>query len=104
MLIDSPRKFIVEFPSNQGHDHGEKGYDNRHGQQIWLHILPYSFLCIYVSNLFQILDGVIDLVILNRSINKHSDIVDAKTDDLNGILQSEGIVHKDQLIQETENK
>lgn len=52
----------------------------------------------------QIKDSIIDLTDLHRGVNQNSKIIQAKPDDLDSVLQPQGVVHKDQLIDESENE
>ena len=49
-------------------------------------------------------DHSADLIQLDGSIHQHSYIVDAESDDLNGVLQPQRIPHQYDLIQESENE
>lgn len=56
-----------------------------------------------VSIITEVKDGLFDLLHLDSAIYQQSQIVEAKADDLNCILESQGIPHEDQLIDETED-
>lgn len=106
MLVNCPRKLIIQLPRNGRHDSGEESDDARDRNQIWFDIRPYlrGHGGLQPAVRSQSFDRFVDLVVLNRSIDEHSNIIDAKSDDLNGILQSQRIVDKDQLVEESEDE
>ena len=88
MLVNPPGKFIVQLPRNERHYYCSKRKNARNGNQIRLDC--------YLR--------VVDLVDLDSSICKHGDIEYTKTDDLNCVLQSQGVVDQGNLVQETEHE
>lgn len=47
----------------------------------------------------EFVDSVADLVELDGGVDENADIVDDKTNDLNGVFQTQGIPDKPQLVQ-----
>lgn len=104
MLVNRPRKFVVQLPRNARHHYREEGNDTWHCKQVWSDIFPHLLPWVNVSQLRQTTNSVIDLIILDCSVDKHTQIVAAESDNLNCVLESQGIVHQYQLVQETEDE
>ncbi len=104
MLVNRPGKFIIEFPSNYRQDYSEKGDDAWHRHQKRLYISPDGRIWLDVVGICESSYGLVNLVVLNRRIDKHANIIDANPDDLNGVFQSQRIVDQDQLVKETEDE
>ena len=52
----------------------------------------------------QSFNSFVDLIILDRGIYQHPNVVETESDDLNGILQSQRIPNQHQLVQESEDE
>lgn len=52
----------------------------------------------------QIINRFLNLVNLNCRVNKQSQVGDADTDNLNGVLQAKGVPNEQQFVQETKNE
>lgn len=53
--------------------------------------------------LFQLQDGILDLLCLDRTIDQKTNVASTKPNDLNGIFQAQSIVHQDQFVYEPED-
>jgi hypothetical protein len=108
MFVDGPREFIVQLPGDNGQHDGEEGNHARHGNQIRANQYPDPRTtvarAINIVVKYQVIDRVFDLVVLDCGIDKHAYVIHAETNDLNRILQAQGIVDQDKLVQETENE
>jgi len=104
VLIDGPGKFIIELPGNEGHDNGEESDNTWNGEQVWMHVIPDICFLVHVVQTLQGMDCLVDLIVLNGSIDKHAKIIDAKPDDLDGIFKSQGVVDEYQLVEKPEDK
>ena len=51
----------------------------------------------------EVIDGLVDFRQLHSGVDDETKIVDAKTDDLNGVLEAKSIPHKDKLVDETKD-
>jgi hypothetical protein len=90
MLVNRPSEFVVKFPCNKSKHDRKKANDDRNGQQERLDLAPDIVLwCRWqdVTRPDQVVDNSTDLIQLNRSVNQHSHVVHAQSDDLNGVLQ-----------------
>lgn len=56
-----------------------------------------------IMGVHQAIDGIVNLIHLNCGIDQQPHIVYAKSDDLNGILQSKGIPDQYQLVEEAKD-
>lgn len=89
MLVDSPCKLVIQLPGEEGHDHREESNNAGHSNKVWLDFWPdWSDAWLDESSICQLPNGLMDLVVLDRSVDEHPSIVHAQPDDLNGILQS----------------
>lgn len=52
----------------------------------------------------QVSDRFFDLVDLDRRVDQQGQVGDANTNDLNGILEAEGVPNEQQLVKETEDE
>ena len=101
MLIDFPRKLIVQLPADNTHDHAACCDKARNCYQEGLNVLPdFFFLKLWYIRpshseavfRFQSVCGVVNLVHLNSSVDKKGKVENADSNDLNGILQAKGVV------------
>lgn len=104
MLVDCPRKLIIQLPCNNRHNRCEEPNDARNCNQVWSNVRPDRNAWPDPSFEAQSFNCLVDLVVLDGCINQHTNIVDAEPNDLNGVLQSKGVVNQDKLIEETEDK
>lgn len=102
VLVDGPRKFVVQLPCFKGKKDGGHSHQAGQGDQHRLDIGPE--LRFDESALVQLVGGVPDLVELDRSIDENTDVVDDETNDLNGVLQAQSIPDKPQLVEVTEHE
>ena len=92
VLVNGPRKLVVQLPCLECKEHGRKGHQTRQGDEHGLDVFP-EFGINKVA-LVQLISGVSDLVELDRGINEDTGVVDDETDDLNGVLQAQRIPHE----------
>jgi hypothetical protein len=96
MLVDGPCKLVVQLPCFKSKENGRKchqaGQGNEHGPDI----LPK--LAGDKTALAQLIGGLLDLVVLDGSVDENADVVDDEADDLNGVLQAQGVPHEPQLV------
>lgn len=104
MFVNSPRKLIVQLPGDETHDDREECNNNGNRHQKWSNILPDIIFLQDIAPEFESFDSPVNLVELDCSIHQHTNIVDAESDDLNGVFESQRIPDEDQLIQETEDE
>lgn len=114
MFIDCPRKLIIQLPSDECHDYREEANDTRNSQDVGSNIMPNRVIgfdiwyglagILWICEINESCDGLVDLIVLDRSVYQHSNIVEAKSDDLNGVLESQSIVVQHQLVQESEDE
>lgn len=97
MLVDGPRELVVQLPGLESKADGCKSHQTRQGDQERLDIVPEPVLD--KVPILELVDGVADLVVLDSSVDEDADVVDDEADDLNGVLQSQGVPHKPQLVQ-----
>lgn len=86
MLVDRPRKFVIQFPGNDGHEHCAQSQDTRNRHEERFGIGPIIRRNIVEYN--QLIDGVLDLFHLHGGVDEQPDIVDAETNDLNCVFKS----------------
>lgn len=103
MLVDGPRKFIVQFPCDHRQEDGTQSNNAGYGDQIRSFITPYSRIDVVMSSAAEVADGLVDLIHLNRSVDQKPDIVEAKTDNLDSVFKAKSVVDQYQLIYESEN-
>jgi hypothetical protein len=96
VLVDGPCKLVVQLPCFKGKEDGRKchqaGQGNKHGPDI----LPK--LARDKAALAQLIGGIFDLVVLDRSVDENADVINDEADDLNRVLQAQGVPHQPQLV------
>jgi hypothetical protein len=100
MLVDCPSEFIIEFPSDEGHQNTPDSHDARNDDQEWLRFPPN--LGLDVTLVGELVDCGVDLFDLDRSIDQQSHVTHAKTDDLNGVLHAQCIIDQHKFVDEAE--
>jgi hypothetical protein len=106
-LEDIPGKFLVKFPADEAHADSSKSNDGRNSHKIRPHLFPNGSDCfarLESTVLLQNSQGLSDLVDLNGRVNQHSQVGNANTDSLDGVLHAQGIPDDDQFVKETENE
>jgi len=102
MLVDGPGKLIIKLPGNDAHQYSAKGDDTGHGNQKRMHIAPEMTINLIV--IVELADGIADLIVLDGGVDQHGNVERAQSDDLNGVLEAQGIPHQGELKDEAENE
>jgi hypothetical protein len=103
VLVDSPRKFVVQFPGNESEDKRCDGHENGMGDQLDADLLPNIVFDDEAVRL-EDGDGIVNLVELDTSIDEDADVVKDESNDLNGVLLAQGIIYKNKLVDEAEHE
>lgn len=90
MLVDSPCKFVVQFPCHANHQDRSEGDNARNGDEYWLGLVPE----INVQDICQDAYGFLDLFNLHCTVDQQSNIADADSNDLNGVFEAQSVVDK----------
>ncbi len=102
VLVDGPGKLVVELPGDEAKSQGCDGHEHRDGDEHGLdgepevggdEVLVVEDLC-----------GVSDLVVLDGGVDHDADVVDDEADDLDGVLQAQGVPDEEQLVQVGEHE
>ena len=104
VFVDCPGELIIEFPGHECHHAGEEAYNDWNGQQEGLDIFPNCGIRLDVLPSTQPIDSSPNLVVLDRCVYQHADVINTETDDLNSVLHTQGIPDKYQLVEETEDE
>lgn len=97
MLVDCPCELVIQLPCNKPKGNSSNCHEDGHGDQHGLNVYPEV-----AGNECLLVKGggsVLDLVELNGCVHHDSYVVDDKSNDLNGILQTQGIPYEEQLVQ-----
>ena len=100
MFVDRPGEFIVQLPGNDEHQCGSHSHNDGNNNKERFCLGPYIRIDGHVDG--QNRDSILDLPHLDSPINQKPDIAQTYTDDLDGVLQAQSIVHKNQLVYESE--
>lgn len=101
MLVYRPCEFIIQLPCNDSHLHGADGNNARDSNEERLRICPS--IGAYLVLFFQIVNRISNLLHLHSSIYEEREVKEAKANDLDGVLESKRIVHKQQLEEKSED-
>ena len=102
MLVDGPCKLVVQLPCDEPEGDSSSRHENRHGDQHRLNVYPEI-----LGNKRLLVKGVgsvLDLVELDGRVHHDSYVVNDKPNDLNSILQAQGIPHEEQLVEIAKHK
>lgn len=103
VLQNVPGEFLVQFPSNETEADGANRNNARDSDQNAPNVIPDIEVLHGVLGL-QNGDGLIHLVDLNRGVDHESEVRDAYSDDLNGILDAQSVPYKDELVKKAEDE
>jgi hypothetical protein len=102
MFVDGPCELVVEFPSKESKHNRHNSHDNGQSNQHRLDFLPE--MREDKGRFIECGNGLLDLIELNGSIDENADIVQDEPDDLNCVLESQGVVYKNNLVDETKHE
>lgn len=91
VLVDAPRKLVVELPADDGHEDGAEGEDAGNRNQERLDLRP-DFRVNQQVLVEQPFVGFLDLVDLDGTVDEESEVEEAEPDDLDRVFQAERIV------------
>ena len=69
MLVNGPRKFVVELPGTNGKQRGADGQDTGYGNEKWLRLAPNGK--INIPSCGQLKDGLL----LHGAVDEQTDII-----------------------------
>jgi hypothetical protein len=101
VFVDRPGEFVVQLPSDDGQANGSKRKNARNGNEERLGLSP-NFQVNFILQA-QGDHSFFDLIHLDSCIDQEADVIDADADDLNSVLEAEGIINEYYLVQETED-
>ena len=107
LLQNVPSKLLVQFPGHEPHRDGEHGNDdgNRHEERAARGPGTLAGRVDFERAVgLNVRDGSSDLVDLQRGVDEQGQVRDADSNDLDGVLETQGIPGQDQLVQETKNE
>jgi hypothetical protein len=102
VLVDGPRKLVVQLPCFKGKEDRSERHQAGQGNEHGLYVDPELF--VDESLLVQRVCGIFDLVKLDGSVDENAHVVDDESDDLNGVLQPQGVPHEPQLVKVAEHE
>lgn len=101
MLVYRPCEFIIQLPCDYSHLHRADGNNARNSNKERLRICPS--IGAYLAVVLQVRNSICNLLHLHSSIYKECEVEEAKANDLDGVLESKRIIHKQQLEKEPED-
>lgn len=107
VLEDVPRKNLVQLPRHEAHTDATQPNNSRDGDEVGPDVLPHS-ICglgdlersVYAEDIQRDLN----LLDLQRGVDHQSQVGNADTDGLNGVLHAQRIPDDDELVEETEDE
>lgn len=104
VLIYGPSKFTVEFPSNECQHKREESDKDGNREQIRLNGGPNFGSWLDVVTTIQVDDSVVDLIVLNGSVDEHSTVVHTQSNNLNSVFEAQRIPDQYKLVEETKDE
>ncbi len=107
MLVNGPRKLIIEFPCNKCKAHCSNSNQDWDCNQVGLYLWPQQLTFNEVTwalLLVQIEHSLLNLLDLYRRVDQHAKVIKTQSNDLNRILETQGIINENELIYEAEDK
>lgn len=98
VLVNRPGEFVVQFPRNDRHQHRDQPNDTRNSNEKWLFLVPNGCIDEILGARAKLFNGFIDLILLYRGVDQKTNVIDAKPDDLNCILQTKSVIDQQQLV------
>lgn len=86
VLVNCPGKFVIQFPRDETECYRTQRKNAGHCDQERLNIMSKARF--NLSSLVQDLNGAINLVVLDGSVYKETQVVKTKSDDLNRVLEA----------------
>jgi hypothetical protein len=102
VLVDGPRKLVVQLPRFKGEKDGRNCHQTGQRDQHRSDVGPELGLDKRLP--VQLIGGVSDLVELDGGVDENADIVDDESNDLNRVLQSQSVPHEPELVQVAEHE
>jgi hypothetical protein len=102
VLVDGPCKLIVQLPGDEGKEESRNCHQAGQRYEHRLDIGPELGCNEGIG--IEFIGGILDLVELDGGVDENAHVVDDEADDLNGVLQSQGVPHEPQLIQVTKHE
>lgn len=103
MLQDIPSELLVQLPCDERHGNGDSCEDARDADEDRLDIRPNVIIRKGVERL-EIVDGFVDLIDLDGSVDEKREIGDAEADNLNRVLRLKSIPDQNEFVDETEQE
>lgn len=105
VLQNVPGIFLIDLPRDEAHADSSHGNDGGYSDEEGLHIIPEVLVRFLEGVPFsKNLNGLVDLVNLDRGVDHKSKVGEAHSNNLNGVLLTESIPDNDQGVQETEDE
>ena len=107
LLQDIPGELPVELVGDGTHADGDHADDGGDGDEEGLAQLPHIPVLVILlqgTRGHQVIDRVVDLIDLEDGVDENGQVSHAEADDLNGILESQGVPGQDQDVEETEDE
>lgn len=101
-LVDGPRELVVQLPGLECERKGSDRHENWQGDQHGLHVFPK--LLGNEGILVQRVCSILDLIELDGGIYENTHVVENEPDDLNGVLQAQGVPDEEQLVDVAEHE
>lgn len=100
MFVNCPSKFIVELPRHETKQDSSQREHTRSCDQEWPELRIRAFLHAIVKRSH----GLTDLLHFYCRVDHHAKVVQAHTNDLNRVLQPQGVPDEPDLVDEAENE
>lgn len=95
VLVDGPRELVIQLPGLEGENNGSSSHQTWESNQHGSHIRPEVLL----DSAFEHASSIPDLIELDGGVDEDTDVVDNETDDLNSVLQPQGVPYKPELVE-----
>lgn len=98
VLVNAPGELIVELPADDGHENSSESMDTWDCNQEGLDRRPYSGIHqqVVASRVISGKPGVcfLNLLNLDSAVDQQSEVKNAKSDDLDSVLQAQSIINQ----------
>ena len=99
MLVDRPGKLVVQLPGDEGHEHRSDCEHAGYGDQERIGLAEEV-----LSRGLKRIESIAELVLLDRGVDQLGDVQQTYADDLDRVLETQGVDDQDELVDTAEDE
>ncbi len=107
LLQDVPGKLSVQLIRNGAHDNGDHADDGGHGNEEGFDQQPHVLVLVVrlqSAGVHELVDRAVNLINLEGGVDEDGQVGHAQADDLNRVLEAQGVPCQEQDVEEAEDE